>query len=77
MNIIQRCILSGAVAVIAITCVVNPPQMVERSDISAVYRTDAKAAASRACGIGVVSLLACLSVRGYPKREKGPLEGLL
>lgn len=77
MNVVQRCILAGAVAVIAITCVINPPLLVERTDISVVYRTDAKAAASRAFGIGVVSLLACLSVRGYPKREKGPLEGLL
>lgn len=77
MNIVQRFILAGAVAIVAITCVINPPLMVERTDIAAVYRTDSRAAASRAIGIGVAALLACLSVRGYPKREKGPLEGLL
>lgn len=77
MNIVQRCILSGAVVVIAVTCIIHPPQLVERSGTTVTYRTDTEASASRALGIALASVLSCISARGYPRRERGPLEGIL
>lgn len=76
MNIIQRVILSAAAAAIALTCAINPPLLVERVGASVVYRTDARAATSRGISIALVAALACFSVKGYPKRKKGPLEGI-
>lgn len=76
LNMVQRGIMAGAVALIMITAVINPPMLIVKEPNRVVMRADYRASMSRTLGIAVAACLACLSVRGYA-REKGPLEDLI